>query len=833
MNLLKFAFRTLAKTPFLTGLAVMSLGLGIGANGAIFSLFDQILLKPLPVNEPQQLVNLSAPGPKSGRTSCTSEGSCEDIFSYAMFKDLQGAETGLSGIALHRTFGANLATTESTTSGAGLWVSGNYFTLLGVQPALGRLLGPSDDERFGGHPVAVLSYRYWDRQLGQDPSVLNSTIVVNGQPLTVIGVAASDFDGTTLGFRPDVFVPVTMRAALTPTWDDFDNRRSYGFYLMGRLPDGVSIEQAGLAINLIYSGILNEVEAPLQEGMSDSGLQRFKARQIVLEDGFRGQSSIQNSAGAPLAFLLGVTGLVLIIACANIANLLLARGAGRAREMAIRGSMGASRRHLLGQLVTESTILATLGGLAGVVVARWTLTFMIRAIPPDELGGLTASLSPSVLGFTAALALSTGFLFGLYPALNSSKQDLVSMLKAGGGQPSAGRRAARFRATLVTTQIAISMTLLITAGLFIRSLVNVSTVDLGIHTENVVTFGLSPELNGYGAERTMAFFQEVERDLAAIPGVTGVTAALVPLMSGSSWGSSMAVEGFDSGPDTNENSRMNSVGPGYFSAMGMPLIAGREFSESDVTGAPEVVIVNEAFVKKFNLNAREAVGTFISDEGFGSETDMQIVGVVQDATYSDVKQVAEAVFFTAYRQQDWIGWLTFYVHADLDPSQIIGAIPPAVARLDPNLPVESIKSMETVVRENTFADRLISTLAAAFAVLATLLASIGLYGVLAYTVAQRTREIGVRMALGAQTQNVSAMVLKQVGRMAVIGGVIGIAGSIALARAAQALLFGMEGTDPLMIIAVSLILGMVVFAAAYLPARRASRVNPIQALQSE
>jgi hypothetical protein len=342
MNVLRFAFRTLAKTPFLTGLAVLSLGLGIGANGAIFSLFDQILLRPLPVTEPQQLVNLSAPGPKSGSTSCTSEGSCEDICSYAMFKDLQGAETGLSGIALHRTFGANLATTESTTSGAGLLVSGNYFSLLGVQPELGRLLGPTDDEQFGGHPVAVLSYRYWERQLGQDPSVLNSTIVVNGQPLTVIGVATSDFDGTTLGFRPDVFVPVTMRAALTPGWDDFDNRRNYRFYLMGRLPDGVSIEQAGLAINLVYSSILNEVEAPLQEGMSDNGLERFKARQIVLEDGFRGQSSIQSSAGAPLSFLLGVTGLVLVIACANIANLLLARGAGRAREMAIRGSMGAS-----------------------------------------------------------------------------------------------------------------------------------------------------------------------------------------------------------------------------------------------------------------------------------------------------------------------------------------------------------------------------------------------------------------------------------------------------------------------------------------------------------
>jgi predicted permease len=834
MAQLKLALRTLVKTPFVTAAAVLSLALGIGANAAIFSLFEQMLLNALPVEEPQRLVNLTAPGPKPGSQSCNQAGDCDAVFSYPMFRDLERAGSRLSGIAAHRAFGVNLTAGDRTVEGGGMLVSGSYFSVLGVRPALGRLISPADDATLGGHSVVVLSHRFWREGLGGDPAALGRSIVVNGRPLTVLGVAPRGFDGTTLGARPDVFVPLSMRAALEPGFFDeagFGNRRSYWLYLFARLPPGVSIEQAGSAINVTYRALVNDVEAPLQEGMSEATLERFRAKELLLEPGWRGQSSVHREARTPLLLLFAITGVVLLIACANIANLLLARGTTRSQEMAIRNSLGAGRRRLLGQLLAESALLAGLGGAASLLVARWALQLIGSILPADSAGALRLALSPKVVLFAGVVALGTGLLFGLYPALHATRRDLVTPLKASAGQPSGARAAARFRASLVTAQIALSMALLIAAGLFIKSLVNVSRVELGLDEENLVTFGLSPVRNGYEPQRSLALFEQLEQELAAIPGVTAVSGALVPILSGNNWGSNVKVEGFEQGPDTDTNARFNKIGPGYFGTLGVPLLAGREFSAGDAEGAPKVAVVNQSFAKKFGLEEREAIGKRLA-VGRG-EPDIEIVGLVADAKYSEVKQDVPPQYFTPYRQDFQLGYLTFYLRTAMAPETAMQAIPTVVRRLDASLPVERLKTLEQQVRENVVLDRMITTLSAAFAALATLLAAVGLYGVLAYAVARRTREIGVRMALGASGDRIRGMVLRQVGLMLAAGGAVGVAAALALGRAARSLLFGLGGDDPAVVVAGAAVLALVALAAGYLPARRASRVHPSEALRYE
>ena len=408
------------------------------------------------------------------------------------------------------------------------------------------------------------------------------------------------------------------------------------------------------------------------------------------------------------------------------------------------------------------------------------------------------------------------------------------MLKDAAGQPSGARAAARFRTSLVTAQIALSMALLVSAGLFIKSLMNVSRIDLGLRPENIVTFAISPVLNGYEPEQSRALFARTEQELAALPGVTAVSAARVPLLVGNSWGTSVSVEGFEYAPDVDADSRFNQVGAGYFGTVGMTLLTGRDFTEADAAGAPKVAVVNEAFTRKFGLDSRDAVGKWMSRDGADkTELDIQIVGVVQDAKYSEVKQEVPPLFFTPYRQDENVGAITFYARTSLEPSQVLRAIPELMRLLDPNLPVENLKTLAQQVKDNLVLDRLISMLSAAFAVLATLLAAVGLYGVLAYTVAQRTREIGLRMALGADGAKIRGMILKQVGMMSLIGGAIGIVAALGLGRAAQSLLFGLEGNDPLVIAIVTLLLGAVALSAGYIPALKASRVDPMRALRYE
>jgi predicted permease len=828
---LKHALRTLFRTPFVTVVAIVSLALGIGANTAIFSLFHEMLLRPLPVVEPERLVNLGAPGPKPGSQSCNNAGDCDEVFSYQMFRDLERVQTPFTGLAGHRLFSANLAYQGQTLNAEGMLVSGSYFPVLGLQPALGRLLGPGDDRAIGESRVVVLSHAYWQTRFGRNPDVLNQSLVVNGQHLTIVGVAPRGFEGTTLGGRPAVFVPITLNGFMSPGFEGFENRRSYWIYLFARLKPGLSVEQARRALEAPYRGIITDVEAPLQTGMSPATLARFKARTVSVEPGAQGQSTVGREAGGPLTLLLAVTGLVLVIACANIANLLLARAAARASEMAVRLSLGASRTQLVRQLLTESCLLAVLGGLAGLLVARWTLDLIGSTLPGEAADTLNLAIETPVLLFAGGITLGTGLLFGLFPALHSTRPDLVAVLKGQTGQPSGGRSAARFRTSLATAQIALSMTLLVAAGLFTRSLMQISRVDLGLEIDNLITFGISPELNGYTPERSRILFERLEDDLRAMPGVVSATASLVPALSGSNWGSDVQVEGFESGPDIDNNARFNEVGAGYFRTMGIPLIAGREFTRADTLKAPKVAIVNEQFAKKFNLG-RDAVGKLIGS-GPDDKLDTEIVGLVEDAKYSEVKDAVPPLFFRPYAQDDGIGSASFYVRTSLDPEEFLASVPKAVARLDPNLPVENLRTMPQQVRDNVFLDRFISVLSAAFACLATLLAAVGLYGVLAYTVAQRTREIGLRMALGAEPARVRGMVLRQVAIMTAVGGALGLGAAFWLGRLSQSLLYQLEGHDPVVMAVSAVLLTFVALGAGFIPANRASRVEPMRALRYE
>jgi predicted permease len=643
---LKLAVRMLAKTPFVTGVAVLSLGLGIGANAAIFSMFDQLLLKSLPVVEPRQLVNISSPGPTPGSNSCNQQGGCDEIFSYPMFRDLERTQTALAGIAASRLFNASLAIDNEPFAGEGVWISGQYFNVLGVQPAMGRLIGPNDDVTIGGHYVVNISYDLWNDRFGGAADVIGKTMVLNGRSVEVIGVTPREFTGATSGARPGFYVPLVMRGSFGAIpWTGYENRREYWLYVFGRLKEGTTMERAATELTGTYRPIINDVEAPLQTGMSEQTMGVFRQKQILLAAGRQGQSDVEEEASTPLYILFAVTGTVLLIACANIANLLLARGANRAAEMGVRLALGATRRNLIGQLLTESLILAMMGGAVSLVIAKWTLDGIAALLPPDASSTLNFSIDPTVILFAAVVAIVTGILFGLFPALHSTRTDLISTIRAGAGQIAGGRAAGRFRAVLVTAQIALSTALLISSGLFLKSLVNVSRVDLGVAIDDVVTFNVVPSRVGYDTARSGVLLRRIEEELAAIPGVSGMTSSMVPLIAGSNWGTDVRVQGFECGPDTDCNANYSQVGPSFFSTMEMRLIAGRDILPSDMQGAAEVAVVNQAFVDKFNLGP-DPVGKFMGWRGAQRDSmRVQIVGVVENVRYSEVKEPPPAVFY--------------------------------------------------------------------------------------------------------------------------------------------------------------------------------------------
>ncbi|HEX5046608.1 MAG TPA: ABC transporter permease [Gammaproteobacteria bacterium] len=828
---LRAARRSLARVPVFTFTVVAMLAVGIGATTAMFSMFHQVLLQRLPVAEPERLVNLGAPGPKWGSTSCGRAGDCEQVFSYPMFRDLEARQTVFAGLAGHRPFQASLAYHDRTLVTAGSLVSGQYFSALGVRPALGRLLGPQDEPQVGESDVVVLSHDYWQDELGADPAVVGQTLRVNGRQLTIVGVAPAGFSGTTLGLKPRLFVPLTLRWIMEPAArNDADNRRSYWIYAFARLAPGVSRGQAAASVNSLYSAILNDVEAPLNSAMPPDVLEQFRHRQVTMEPGERGQSTMASDSGRPLALLLGVAATLLAIVCVNVANLLLARGAARAGELAIRASLGASRRELAAQLLSESLLLAVLGGLASIPVAALVLRAIVALLPVPVANNIVIAVSGAAAAFAACVALGTVVLFGLLPAIQSTRVAPSAVMKGQGSRAVGAQGAARARALLATAQIAFSMALLATSGLFAQSLANIARVNLGMDVDSLVTFSVAPRLSGYEPERADALFDRLERELAEQPGITSVATSRVPLVTDSDSNTRMSIEGNDASPTVDMSSTWNAVSPGLRRTFSIPLLAGRDFTDADVESSAKVAIVNEAFVRKFALGGA-AIGKQVSA---GSDAhDVTIVGVIADATYSNVKDAPPPQYIVPRHQSPSAAILAFYVRASVPPEQLVGQIQRVVAQIDSTLPLNGLVPMRRVVQGNVYLDRLIAMLSGGFAGLATLLAAIGLYGVLAYGVAQRTRELGLRLALGATAARLRAMVLQQVGLMALAGVPIGLGAALLLGRAARSLLYGLSSSDPWVMAGAVAVLAVVVAAAGYLPARRAAKVAPMEALRYE
>jgi predicted permease len=830
MRDLRFALRMLVKSPFVTAIAILSLGLGIGANTAIYSLFNQVLLQPLPVHAPDRLVNLSSAGPKSGSTSNNQSGDSDSVFSYPMFRDLERDQDVFESLGGHRLIGANIGYQGETLPEDGIEVSSGFFTTLGITPAAGRFFGPAEDRIPGEAKVAVLSHGYWTSRFKQDASILGQSIIVNGTPLSVIGIAPRGFEGPTKGTKPKVYVPITLRGLMEPGFNDFDNRRDYWVYVFARLKPGVTMAQAAAGINGKYTALINQVDVPLQTGMTPQNLAQFKAKTIQLADGRQGQSRLMRSERTPLTILMSVTGVVLLIACANIANLLLARGAGRAGEMAVRLSIGASRKQLVRQLLLESCLLSLFGGLAGLVVMKGTVAFLVSQVP--TVSTMSTAFSWGVLGFAAGLSLLTGVLFGLFPALHSTRPDLANTLKSQAGQPSGAKSAARFRAVLVTVQIALSMGLLTCAGLFTKSLLNVSRVQLGVTVDELVTFSVNPRRLGYPQPRLRQFLEDLGDRLAAVPGVVNVAIARVPLIGNASSSTTISIEGYSASPTAGDaNSAFNEITPGYFTTTGMSLLAGRDFSAADTLGAPKVAIVNESFAKTYKLGANPVGRRFA--RGSSTTYDFEIVGLVRDAKYNQVRSDVRPVFFLPYRQSETLSVMTVYLKTAGAERAVIDQVRPVVASLDSNLPVINLRTMTQQVAANTAQDRLSTVLSTSFATIATLLAAIGLYGVLAFTVSQRTREFGLRMALGAAPGNVRGLVLKHVMWMTLIGGTIGLGTAIYVGRLASAQLFQLTSYDPVVLSSSALLLAIVAMAAGFVPALRASRVDPMKALRQQ
>jgi putative ABC transport system permease protein len=827
----RYALRTLRKSPGFAAVAVLTLALGIGANAAIFALVDRVLIRPLPVRNPGSLVLLRSPGPIQGHV--WSDGDMATSFSAPMYRDLRERAGVFDGLLGEYPFAASVAAGGETELASGELVSGNYFDVLGVPPAIGRNLTPDDDRVPGAHAVVVLSHGYWSRRFGGDPSVVGRTISVNGRELSVVGVARRGFSGIQPGRPADLFVPLMMKAPMTPFWDGLEDPKDHWLQIVGRLKPGLSRARAEAAILPLYRSLLAGV-LPRITSWDDARRRQFLDKRILLVPGARGRTVLRDGVGTPLVSLMGMVALVLLIACSNLAGLLAARGAARQKEYGIRLAIGASRAQLLRQSVVECLLFALSGGALGLVVAAWTLQALTSVFPADaDLRQVAAQIDPRVMAFAAIVSLAAGVLFGVSPALRAARLDPARTLSGQGrGASSAGPDALRFRQWLVSAQIALTLVLLVASGLFVRSLANLGRVELGFLPDHVVGFTLSPELDGYPADRTAALARDLTQRLRAIPGVRAASAAELGTLTGDTEGSNVRAEGADPAAGNEDHVRRNQVGPDYFATLGIPLVAGREFTWRDDASASKVAVVNEAFVRRF-FPGRSAVGRHLTFTASKPPAPIEIVGVVRDSKSATVAEKSEPFVYAPYLQDPKLGELTFYVRAAQAPETLSSAIREQVRQLDPKLPVYGIKTLSRQLDDSLASDRLIVILSACFGGLATILAAIGIYGVLAFAVGQRRREIGVRMALGADPASVRRLVLGEVGRFLVVGGAIGLPAACVLARLVESILFGVRATDPLVYAGGTALMAAVAALAGSLPARRAARIDPLEALRSE
>jgi predicted permease len=827
---LKYALRTLGKNPGFTIVAVMTLALGIGANTAIFSLTDQVLLRMLPVGHPKELVILRSPGPSPGRN--WNDGPGGTSFSYPAYKDLRDQNQVLSGLLARFSTQVSVAAQGTSELANGELVTGNYFTVLEVEPAMGRVFGVEDETAPGANPVVILSYGYWKRRFGLDPNILNKQLVVNGHPLTVVGVSRPGFSGVQVGLVPDLFIPMTLKAQMTPNWDGLSDRDDHWLAMIGRLKSGMSISRAEAGIAPTYHAML-ETESPAKKSNLKTR-QEFLDRKLILDSGSKGRPILQHDTKEPLLALMGMVGLVLVIACANLASLLVARGEARQREIALRLALGAGRWRLVRQLVAESLLLAVVGGAAGVVLASWSLNLIVKAIPENAgSSGLTPQLDYRVLIFAAVISVFTGILFGLAPALRASRANIQTILKDQGSSVSAGRANVRMRKFLLAAQIALTAVLLASAGLFAHSLLNLNRQDLGVRPDHVLQFSISPELNGYTPPQSVVLVERIRKSLESLPGVRAVSASEIAMLASSNSSSNITVQDYKEQENENMDVDQNWVGPDFLSAMGAPLMSGREINESDTATSPNVAVVNQKFAQRF-FAGRNPVGRHF---GFGGgddvHLDVEIIGVVKDSKNVDLRQDIRPYVLVPYSHSSHFGNATFYIRTNQDPVSLATAARKTVQDADGKLSVFDLKTLTAQVNDIVFTDRLVTYLSLGLGLLASLLAAIGLYGVMAYVVARRTREIGIRMALGATQGNVARMVLQEIAGISAVGLTVGLVAAYATGRIIESQLFGVKAADPFVFVAAAILLVVVAVLAGWLPARKAANVDPMVALRYE